>query len=147
MTDDLVNDMMADKKPDTNDEIRIQLRNQSFIQLMRTRDGRRFVWWQLEISGFTGQPFTGQRETTDFNCGNRNMGIWLFSMIDQFCPDYFSIMMKESKEDYNDHGRNTSSSQSGSGSTSSATGSGSSGGGVNASDSIAVINNPSGSVY
>ena len=109
---DFINEALKDKKPPANDEIRIQLVNQSFIQLVRnSRDFRRFVWFLIGESGLVGQPFTGHRETTDFNCGNRNTGILLFQMIDQFCPDYFSIMMKEAKEDFSyDHGRNNTSS-------------------------------------
>ncbi len=38
----------------SQDEIRLELFNQSFIQLMKTRDGRRFVWGMLEKTGFTG---------------------------------------------------------------------------------------------
>ena len=93
----------------SQDEIRLELFNQSFIQLMKTRDGRRFVWGMLEKTGFTGQTFTGQRETSDFNQGKRDTGIMLFSLVDEFCPETFSLMMREAKEDREyDHGKHTS---------------------------------------
>lgn len=106
MTKDYINDAMKEQVKKQED-IRIQLVNQSFIMLMRnSRDFRRFVWFMIGESGLVGQPFTGHRETTDFNCGNRNTGILLFQLIDQFCPEYFSIMMKEAKEDSAyDHGQ------------------------------------------
>jgi hypothetical protein len=104
-------DIFEEKKEDTSIALRMELFNQSFINLMKTRDGRRFVWGLLAQTGFTGQPFTGQRETTDFNCGNRNTGIWVFALIDQFCPDTFSLMMREAREDLkHDHGNTSSSS-------------------------------------
>lgn len=154
MTDDFIKDALKDKKPPSNDTLRIQLVNQSFIQGVRnSRDFRRFVWFLIGESGLVGQPFTGHRETTDFNCGNRNTGILLFQMIDQFCPDYFSIMMKEAKEDSTyDHGNNPSNTGSSSPSGGGNTGSSgpdnpyASGRAVNPSDSIAVINTPGSSV-
>lgn len=98
------------KTTSPEEEARLEQFNQSFINLMKTRDGRRFVWGMLERTGFTGQSFTGDRATTDFNCGQRNVGITLFAMIDQFCPDTFSLMMREAREDRDyDHGKHTTS--------------------------------------
>ena len=67
---------------------------------MSTRNGRRLVCWMFDQIGLMRQPFTGERGLTDFNCGQKNTGYWLFDLIDRHCPQHYLTMLKEAKEDY-----------------------------------------------
>lgn len=72
----------------------------AIITQMKTRGGRTLVYGILEQCGIMRNAFTGQRETTDFNLGQQNVGHWLFDLLDANCPEQYLTMLKEAKEDY-----------------------------------------------
>lgn len=74
--------------------------------VMKSRNGRRLVYSIFNQVGLMRQPFTAERNSTDFNCGKKDVGYWLFDLIDQHCPLDYLTMMKEAKEDYNDNRSN-----------------------------------------
>lgn len=72
-----------------------------------SRQGRHLLWAILQQTGLMSLSYTGEANSTSFNEGQRNTGIWLMAQLDQYAPDAFLIMMKESKEDMTNDRRTT----------------------------------------
>lgn len=70
-----------------------------------SRQGRHLMWAFLQQSGIHALSYTGEANSTAFNEGQRNMGIWLKSHLDRFAPEAFLIMTKEAKEDFENDNR------------------------------------------
>lgn len=75
-----------------------ELRDIRFI--LKSKEGRRFLWRYLSKCGIFKQSFTGNSETF-FNEGKRAIGLMLLTEITEASPDAYVLMMKESeKGDY-----------------------------------------------
>lgn len=59
--------------------------------------GRRFIWRLLDEAGVYRQPFVGDRNHTDFNCGRKDYGLKVLDMILTRAPIVYAIMLKEMK--------------------------------------------------
>jgi hypothetical protein len=70
---------------------------EDFIKVMSTVEGRRFMWRLLDHTGFQKSSFTGN-STTFFNEGMRNIGLIIWSDINEACPDLYIKMLQEAKE-------------------------------------------------
>lgn len=70
-----------------------------FKWLMSRKEGRRFVWRQLDKAGVFRLSFTGNAPQTDFNEGMRNSGLALLADIIEHCPERFNQMLMEHKQD------------------------------------------------
>lgn len=70
-----------------------------FVFLMGTQQGRRMVWRILEAAGVFQEVFDGTNEGTIFAAGKRNIGLRLMDKIFDYCPDAFTLMMKEQHDD------------------------------------------------
>lgn len=70
--------------------------------IMATGEGRRFMWRLLEKTGLYKTSFTGN-STTFFNEGQRNIGLWLISQVNEHCLDEYAQMVEENREDANGH--------------------------------------------
>lgn len=76
-----------------------------FLRLsLATVAGRQWFWDLLAHCGVNRNPFTGNNDRTNFNCGEQNIGLFVLSEIVRVNPDAYVRMM----EDHNDRG-NTSS--------------------------------------
>jgi hypothetical protein len=74
--------------------------------VLTDKRGRRFMWWLLSITGFFKLSYSGNNDETNFNEGNRNVGLQLMNGINQASPDSYSVMMKEHLKDAeNDNGK------------------------------------------
>lgn len=62
-------------------------------------EGRRFLWWLLEIGRIGGQPYTGNALNTAFNCGELNVGQRILDRIISVSPDGYVLMMKENESE------------------------------------------------
>lgn len=100
----MMDDLMKDKPGDPRAAIRERQLKDAVIASMSYPMGRRLIFAILRQAGKNQQPFTGNRETTDFNCGQLNVGIWLETLVDTYCPQHYLTMIKEAKEDENDNG-------------------------------------------
>lgn len=77
-----------------------RLREESdFKFIMGSKQGRRFMWRLLALTHVHHTPFTGQRETTDFRCGEQNVGMQLLAEIHGLCPERYVEMVKEQQQD------------------------------------------------
>lgn len=63
--------------------------------LMEQPWGRRFVWRQLSEAGVFRNPYAGQREATDFRCGEMNVGQRLLGDVTRVCPALYVKMVVE----------------------------------------------------
>lgn len=73
--------------------------DQDIENVMNTLSGRRFVWKQLQETRVFQSSFTGDNNNTNFNEGQRNAGLRVFSNIMRVCPDMWLVMAKEAGED------------------------------------------------
>ena len=67
-----------------------------------TRQGRRFIWNILAKVGTFQNPFTGDNNRTNFNCGRQSIGTELICDVDLVAENAYALMIKESKEDLDD---------------------------------------------
>jgi len=65
--------------------------------LMGSTRGRRIVWRLLERTGVYRSSFTGNSETF-FREGQRNVGLMLMAQINEFSPDQYALMLKETHD-------------------------------------------------
>lgn len=76
-----------------NDEHEI---NAAIALLLERREGRRFLWWLLEIGGVSIQPFAGESSyTTAFNCGILNVGNTIQGRIIEASPNGYLTLQQE----------------------------------------------------
>lgn len=64
--------------------------------LMSDKRGRRVMWRVLEQAGVYRSSYTGDN-TTFFNEGQRNMGLWLMDEITTHCLTEYTEMLKENR--------------------------------------------------
>lgn len=81
-----------------------RLREESdFKFIMGSKQGRRFMWRLLGITGLFRNPFAGDEGATAFRCGEANIGQQLLAEIHGLCPERYVEMLKEQQRD--DHSR------------------------------------------
>ena len=73
--------------------------DQDIENIMNTESGRRFIWSLLEETKVFASSFTGDNNSTNFNEGQRNAGLRVFSRVMAVCPDMWLVMAKEAKEE------------------------------------------------
>ena len=64
--------------------------------VMSTQQGRRMVWLFLAECGVFRNPATANALSTQFACGEMNVGQRLLARITELAPDAFLVMQKES---------------------------------------------------
>lgn len=67
----------------------------SIAEIMRTENGRHFMWRCLQQSGTFTTTFNSDPTIHMMNTGKREYGLWLDAEIRQAAPDYYMIMLKE----------------------------------------------------
>ncbi len=73
--------------------------DQDIENIMNTESGRRFIWALLEDTKVFASSFAGDNNATNFNEGQRNAGLRVFSDVMRVCPDMWLVMAKEAKEE------------------------------------------------
>jgi hypothetical protein len=66
-----------------------------FTELMSTPRGRRFVFALLGRTGQYRTSFTSNRSLTDFNEGQRNVGLYYMDLINRYCLKEYVLMLTE----------------------------------------------------
>lgn len=97
------------KKRETRLEYQESKRIEAFASIMRSPQGRLFMNWILAECGIMRISYSAKlpNEATFFNEGMRNVGLKIFSVIDQHFPKEWLAMREEAKkrdEEMNDHG-------------------------------------------
>lgn len=62
-------------------------------------EGRKFLWWLLEIGRIGMQPYTGNALNTAFGCGELNVGQRILDRIISVSPEGYVNMMKENNNE------------------------------------------------
>lgn len=74
------------------------LRERNDLQtVMSTVQGRRFMWRQLERAGVFRTTFAGHDPKTNFNEGQRNIGVMLLADIHEHCIEQYVVMLTENR--------------------------------------------------
>lgn len=68
--------------------------------LLKRKDGRRFLWWLLQIGQINLQPFTNNALSTAFNCGKLDVGNQILARIMEVDPSSFVTMQQERLNDH-----------------------------------------------
>src|SRR5882724_266953 len=62
-------------------------------------EGRKFLWWLLEIGRIGLQPYANNALNTAFNCGEMNVGQRILDRIISVSPEGYLTMMKENEDE------------------------------------------------
>lgn len=81
-----------------DDKVAARQEMDDFLWMMRNKQGRRFMWRLLTWTHIFKSSFTGNSETF-FREGERNIGVRLMDEIHGLCPELYSTMVKEQKND------------------------------------------------
>lgn len=97
-----------DAREDADARARIAANSEEndFKWLMGSKRGRRIVWRLLEQAGVFRSSFSTTAMQMAFNEGNRNFGNRTLSLVHQYCPELYPVMLKE-----NTHGNPNGSSR------------------------------------
>lgn len=63
--------------------------------LLKAPNGRKALWWLLEIGQIGRQPFSTDPHRTAFECGQLNVGQQVLARITSVSPEGYMNMMKE----------------------------------------------------
>jgi hypothetical protein len=63
--------------------------------LVRTYEGRRYVWWLLEVGKVGQQPFNTDPYATAFNSGQLNVGQQILAHLTEVAPEAYLQMIQE----------------------------------------------------
>lgn len=88
----------AEKEESVRKQIERSQQVTDFRKIMAEEHGRRFIWRVLERAGIYRTSFAGSSEQTFFREGERNMGLMLVAEIHEICPEMYSRMIKEAKQ-------------------------------------------------
>jgi hypothetical protein len=80
---------------------RRELEANDLRHVMGGKEGRRFIWRQLEDAGIYRSSFDLNHAAMAFNEGNRNRGLKLMTDIMDVCPNYYTLMLNEHKQRQN----------------------------------------------
>lgn len=80
------------------DKLAVAQEVEDFLWIMRSKQGRRFVWRFLTWTHLFKTSFTGNSETF-FREGERNIGVRLMDEIHTHCYELYGTMVREQKND------------------------------------------------
>lgn len=90
--DFLTNPDEANKNPHRDYE------KDEMVFLMSSVIGRRFVWRLLDKAGVYRTSFTGDNNTF-FLEGQRNMGLFLLQLVNEYAVEQYALMLSENVKD------------------------------------------------
>lgn len=93
----------AEAQEKSSDKAKMRVRNEveDTKWLMSNKKGRRIVHGILERAGVWRLSFHTNALQMAFNEGSRNEGLALLARLTDHCPDMYSLMLKEHKDDDN----------------------------------------------
>ena len=78
------------------DELKI---DSAVSQAISSTEGRKLLWWLLEIGRIGLQPYANNALNTAFNCGELNVGQRILDRIISVSPEGYVSMMKENESE------------------------------------------------
>lgn len=85
------------KKAQKKEEILQRQEEDDLVALLSTKSGRRFYWNLMCECGIFRLSMTGNSQTF-FNEGERSVGLKLLAYVNNYAPEAYPLMLKESKE-------------------------------------------------
>lgn len=86
----------ADAEADEADALtQAQQEAEDIKWLMSTKAGQRFAWRLMARTQVHCTPFAATDAQTNFNCGERNVGLWFLNELMAHCPESYLAMLKE----------------------------------------------------
>lgn len=95
---DLHAELAAEQETEEAKRFQRQLDDDDLQWLMSDKRGRRYVWRMLGVTGVFRNPFSMQREATDFNCGKQVIGQTMLADIHRLCPESYNKMVMENRK-------------------------------------------------
>lgn len=74
--------------------------DKAIAQLATSTDGRRFLWWLLQVGKVGTQPFAANALNMSFNCGELNVGNAILSRITSVDAAVYVRMQQENENEY-----------------------------------------------
>lgn len=106
---DDVSDRRQLRKAERDAKAKAERISTTIAWIMSTKQGREWYHDLLEKCHIGSTPFARDPHLTAYLCGEQNIGIQLWSAVQQSCPDLYILMMGEAHErsilDDNRHGR------------------------------------------
>lgn len=96
---DIASQERAAKSAEDKAKLRARQDVEDTKALMSRKQGRRFVHGILERAGVWRLSFHTNALQMAFNEGARNEGLALLAKITEHCPEFYSLMLKEQKDD------------------------------------------------
>lgn len=95
--------VQADAQEKSSDKAKMRVRTEveDTKWLMANKRGRRLVHGLLERAGVWRLSFHTNALQMAFNEGTRNEGLAMIAKLTEHCPDMYSLMLKEHKDDDN----------------------------------------------
>jgi hypothetical protein len=78
------------------DELKIE---SAISKAVADPEGRKLLWWLLEIGQIGMQPFAGNALATAFACGELNVGQRILDRLISVSPEGYLTMMKENSDE------------------------------------------------
>jgi len=97
-----MNEEKLKKRWAREDEQRI---NSAVSKFIEDAEGRKFLWWLLEIGRIGTQPFSNNALQTAFGCGELNVGQRILDRIISVSPDGYLRMMQENNSEYEERNK------------------------------------------
>jgi hypothetical protein len=68
-------------------------------QAIASAEGRKFLWWLLEVGRIGMQPYSDNALNTAFSCGELNVGQQILDRIISVSPEGYLQMMRENNDE------------------------------------------------
>lgn len=79
--------------------------NSAVSKALHDAEGRKFLWWLLQIGRVGTQPYSGNALNTAFACGELNIGQQILDRIISNFPEDYVVMMKERNDEFNERNK------------------------------------------
>lgn len=88
-----------EEKRKKSDEL-LRIRELSDIRkILSMVEGRRVYWRFMSRAGAFRTPYTGEINSTNFNCGQQSLGFFMFDELLEASPASFSQMQREARSE------------------------------------------------
>ena len=74
-------------------------KNEMIKEMIKTRQGRAFLWWILEITGLNQSPMTSNALFISYNTGKGDIGREILANILEVSPNGYLEMLKEKQDE------------------------------------------------
>lgn len=74
--------------------------DKAILKLAETVEGRKFLWWLLQVGKVGTQPFAANALNMSFNCGELNVGNTILSRITSVDSAVYVRMQQENENEY-----------------------------------------------